>query len=139
MEKLLIITMLLFSGSILAQTGSIELNIKGINPKKGKEIRIAVYTKAGFLEKMFIQKIAVSKGKTKSVKLDDIQVGTYAIGVFQDENSDEIMNKNFMGKPIELNGFSKDAKGNFGPPKFKDAAFDVLKDQNTSLTIQLEK
>jgi len=63
----------------------------------------------------------------------------YAIALFQDENSDDKMNTNFMGKPNKLSGFSINASGNFDPPDFKDAAFMLVKNKPKSLTIHLKK
>ncbi len=139
MKKIIIIAILFISGNLIAQTGTIELTVSGINLKKGKNIKIAIYDEVGFLKEIKIQKIIQSKGKEITIELDDIEVGKYAIGVFQDENSDGEMNTNYMGKPKELNGFSNDVKGNFGPPDFNDASFDVLNDKSTKLVIHLMK
>lgn len=138
-KTMIIIALMIFTGNLFAQTGTIELTVLGINPKKGKNIKIAVYDKTGFLKEMLIQKTVTSKDKEITIKLDKIKVGNYAIAVFQDENSDGKMNTNFMGKPNELNGFSNDVKGNFGPPDFNDASFDVFDGKKTSLIIHLEK
>jgi len=139
MKKIFFIAMLFLSGILFAQKGTIEVSVKGINPKKGKEIRIGVYNKTGFLKKMFIQKIIVSKGTEVTILLNNVEIGKYAIVVFQDENSDGKMNTSFMGKPKELNGFSNDAKGNFGPPEFKNAVFNVIENKVINLIIHLEK
>jgi len=139
MKRILIMIMLFLSVGLFAQTGNIEVNISGINIQKGKEIRIALYKKSGFLKEMFIQKAAISKGKEINIKFENIQSGAYAIGVYQDENLDGKMNTNFIGKPKELNGFSNNAKGIFRAPKFKDASFNVFKNKTTFLDIKLEK
>ncbi|HIP34385.1 MAG TPA: DUF2141 domain-containing protein [Bacteroidia bacterium] len=139
MKKIIIIITLFISGNLIAQTGTIELTVSGINLKKGKNIKIAIYDEIGFLKEIKIQKTIQSKGKEIIIKLDDIEVGKYAIAVFQDENSDGKMNTNFMGKPKELSGFSNDAKGDFGPPEFNDASFDVFNDKSTKLVIHLMK
>jgi len=53
--------------------------------------------------------------------------GTYAISVFHDENANEKPMGNwtstFLGIPREGVGASNNAKGRFGPPKFRDAGF----------------
>ena len=139
MKKIIIIITLFISGNLIAQTGTIELTVSGINLKKGKNIKIAIYDKVGFLKEINIQKTILSIEKEIIIKLDDIEVGKYAIAVFQDENSDGKMNTNFMGKPKELSGFSNDAKGDFGPPEFNDASFDVFNDKSTKLVIHLMK
>lgn len=139
MKKIIIIAILFISGNLMAQTGTIELTVSGINLKKGKNIKIAIYEKVSFLKDIKIQKIIQSKGKETTIELDDIEIGKYAIAVFQDENSDEKMNTNFMGKPKELSGFSNNAKGSFGPPDFNDASFDVINGKSTKLVIHLIK
>ena len=139
MKKIIIIAILFISGNIIAQTGTIELTVSGINLKKGKNIKVAVYDKAGFLKEMNIQKTIQAKGKEITIELNDVEVGKYAIAVFQDENSDGKMNTNFMGKPIELSGFSNNVKGDFGPPDFNNTSFDVFNDKSIKLVIHLMK
>lgn len=138
MKKIITIVLLIFTGNLFAQTGTIELTVSGINPKKGKNIQIALYDKASFLKDINLQKTVRAKGKEITIEFNDIEVGKYAIAVFQDENSDGKMNTNFIGKPKELSGFSNDAKGNFGPPNFIDASFNVFDDKKTSLIIHLK-
>jgi uncharacterized protein (DUF2141 family) len=45
--------------------------------------------------------------------------------VYQDENANGQLDRNFIGIPKENYGFSRDAAGKFGPPGFDDAAIDV--------------
>jgi uncharacterized protein (DUF2141 family) len=60
-----------------------------------------------------------------------VPFGTYGVGVVHDENSNEKMDTNFLGKPREGYGASNDARGRFGPPSFEDARFSVDKDTVT--------
>lgn len=62
--------------------------------------------------------------------------GRYAARVFHDRNGNGELNSNLLGIPTEPWGFSNDAAGSFGPPKFDDAAFDLL-EAGTSITIHL--
>ncbi|MFX8281946.1 DUF2141 domain-containing protein, partial [Acinetobacter baumannii] len=41
--------------------------------------------------------------------------------VFQDANGNGRLDMNAMGMPVEPFGFSNDAVGNFGPPRFEQA------------------
>lgn len=59
------------------------------------------------------------------LSVDSLLYGTYAISVFHDENSNKVLDKNFLGIPKEGYGFSNNAKGNFGPPAFEAASFSV--------------
>ena len=52
----------------------------------------------------------------------EIPPGTYAIGVYIDENENEKLDTNFLGIPKEQYGFSNNAKA-FGIPKFEAASF----------------
>jgi uncharacterized protein (DUF2141 family) len=52
-----------------------------------------------------------------------ISLGTYAVSVVHDENSNGKLDTNFIGMPREGVGASNDAKGHMGPPKFSAASF----------------
>ena len=45
---------------------------------------------------------------------------------------------NFLGIPKEPFGFSNDAKGKFGPPKWNDAVF-IFNTSNQEVTLKLKK
>ncbi len=63
-------------------------------------------------------------GNTTTIKIKNLVVGTkYALAVYHDKNGNQKLDKNFLGIPTERYGFSKNARGMFGPPPFKDAAF----------------
>ncbi len=53
----------------------------------------------------------------------DVPDGTYAVAVFHDVNRNGQHDRNLFGVPREDYGFSNDARGSFGPPAFKSAAF----------------
>jgi len=57
--------------------------------------------------------------------LHDVAPGDYAVSAYQDLNGDGKLSTNMMGLPTEPYGFSNNARGAFGPPAFKDAAFTV--------------
>lgn len=45
----------------------------------------------------------------------DLKAGTYSVSIVYDEDSNGKLNTGFLGIPSELVGFSKNAKGTFGP------------------------
>lgn len=55
----------------------------------------------------------------------DLPNGDYAVTAYLDENGNGKMDYNVFGIPTELYGFSRNARGLAGPPKFVDAAFRV--------------
>jgi uncharacterized protein (DUF2141 family) len=56
-----------------------------------------------------------------TVTLRNLPDGPVAVTVFQDANGNGRMDMNAMGIPVEPYGFSNDAAGQFGPPKFEQA------------------
>lgn len=63
--------------------------------------------------------------------------GQYAATAFHDLDSNGKLNANFMGLPTEPYCFSNNARGNFGPPAFKDAAI-TLGEQDLTIELTLK-
>ena len=68
---------------------------------------------------------------------EDIPPGTYALAVIHDENSNGVLDTNWLGVPTEGYGFSNDAKGFLGAPLFSAAGF-AYDGRNLVLTISLQ-
>ncbi|HPI40429.1 MAG TPA: DUF2141 domain-containing protein [Pseudobdellovibrionaceae bacterium] len=69
-------------------------------------------------------KAEILSSQTAEFVFSDLEPGkNYALSVFHDENNNEKLDTNFLGMPKEGVGISNQAKGRFGPPKFKDAQF----------------
>lgn len=49
--------------------------------------------------------------------------GEYALSVFQDENNDRKLERNFIGMPKEPAALSNNLRPKFGPPRYKGATF----------------
>ncbi len=143
MNKQKIMTFLafiLFIGYASCQTGSIKIEIEGIENTKG-EIQIGVYNSANDFpdyEKIFIGGYAEALKFGALYKIEDIPIGKYAIAIWHDENSDKVLNKNIFGVPKEKYGFSNNVFGTFGPPDFEEASFYVVKGEVTILKIKLK-
>jgi len=66
--------------------------------------------------------IAINKN-IAIVEFDDLPFGDYAIKAFHDEDSNDDLNTNILGIPVEDYGFSNNARGMFGPPSWEDVKF----------------
>jgi len=62
-------------------------------------------------------------GKKATCVFSDVKEGRYAVALWHDVDDDQKLDTNFLGIPREPVGSSNNAKGSFGPPKFRDAAF----------------
>ena len=112
----------------------ISINIKGISNKNGK-MMIALYnSESTFLKKPFKVCMGLIKNDESKIVFNNIKPGVYAISCYHDENSNQKLDFNSMGIPKEPTAASNNAKGFFGPPKFKDAKFEIS-DKNKNLII----
>ena len=100
---------------------------------KGK-IYVALYnSEDSFLKKPIKGTIVTVENGKATATFEDVAAGTYAISSFYDKNGNGKLDTNFLGIPKEPTAMSNNAKGSFGPPKFKDAKFAM----NTNTTIQI--
>jgi len=101
----------------------LTVTVEGITPGQG-EVRIALFDNpTGFPESVPLahQNAPATKSSLNFV-FKDLAVGRYALSAFQDKNNNQRLDKSMLGTPTEPYGFSNDAHGSFGPPKFDDAA-----------------
>ena len=110
-----------------ANAASVIVEINGVRSAKGT-VRAALHNgAAGFPGKRApaAAKIAKANSGTVSIKFEGVTPGNYAVAVFHDENGNRKLDTNLVGAPTEGYGFSRDARGAFGPPNFKSATFTV--------------
>lgn len=60
-----------------------------------------------------------------TVTLHDVEPGTYGVQVMHDVNGNGELDANMLGIPKEPWAFSNNAKGKFGPAKWKDVQFTI--------------
>ena len=70
----------------------------------------------------------------EQVVFKDLAAGEYAIKIYQDENSNQKLDFNFIGIPKEGYGYSNNV-GRFGRPKYQEAKFTV--EEKTEVQIEL--
>ena len=110
----------------LDKSGKIEVLVTNLRNSNGK-IGINLFSgKKGFpakheaaLKKVFSD----IKDNSCTVIFEDVPYGAYAVSVFHDENVNLKLDTTIIGMPKEGVGASNNAKGRFGPPKYKDASF----------------
>jgi len=67
--------------------------------------------------------------------IEDLEAGVYAVSVLHDVNGNGKVDTNFLGIPKEPLGMSNNAKGRFGPPKWKDSKFEFTGDLTIKIRI----
>jgi len=63
------------------------------------------------------------RGRRAEVCFHGLPPGRYAVAYFHDANGNGRLDTNLLGQPVEDYGFSGRARGLFGPPRFREAAF----------------
>jgi uncharacterized protein (DUF2141 family) len=112
---------------LCSQAADITLEVEGLDTTRlqGASLMVAVFTEpASWLRQpqagqRFSLEAAV--GGKLTVVLNDLPEGPLAFSLFQDANANSRLDMNAMGIPVEPYGFSNNATGSFGPPKFEQA------------------
>lgn len=82
-------------------------------------------------------KITKSNQASLTVSFDELPDGTYAIAAFHDVNGNKQLDTSGLGLPTERYGFSRNARGMFGPPNYKSATIKV-DDNNRQLKFRIK-
>lgn len=135
-----VLIFLLFASKAFSQTGTVVVNIQGIQPSKGGEVTTGIFKKENF-PKVGKQMVSIEKdvvGNNMQVVFSNIPAGTYGVVAYQDIDKNKDLKTNFVGFPKEPIGFSNGAQIKFGPPAFEDAKVTVESGKTLTLTITLQ-
>ncbi|MFC5461506.1 DUF2141 domain-containing protein [Massilia niabensis] len=117
-----------------ATAATVQVRVAGVTAK-GK-VNVAVCDKERFLKQCAYSASAAAQAGETLVIVKGVPPGTWAVVAYQDENTNGVLDTNFLGIPKEPYGFSRDARSKFGPPGFEDAAIEVG-DEATAATVRL--
>ena len=131
--SILVVVIISITNIITAQNKTITATILNISSDKGI-VKFALYNKINFRLKPLQSEIGnIENGKT-TITFKEVAGGEYAIVCYHDKNSNDKMDFQPNGMPLEAYGASNNVM-NFGPPRFDDAKFTVV-DKNVSLEIK---
>jgi len=123
MNRLYTVILTIGFTSVLAHAADLTITVKGVRSADGA-VFLAVYDSDKSFMKVpqakTTRRMNASKGDLKIV-IHDLPPGNYAIASYHDENGNGKLDTNALGIPEEGYGFSNDARGMFGPPKFSEA------------------
>jgi uncharacterized protein (DUF2141 family) len=121
----------------LARAADLTVRVDGLTTAKGKVMLAVDDSAAAWDDKapdLATGSVPAAVGEV-SYTFKDLKPGTYAVGIFQDENSNGKLDSNFLGIPKEGFGFSNNPKL-MRKPTFDEAHFTLGAD-NTSIVIHL--
>ncbi|MFD1064173.1 DUF2141 domain-containing protein [Winogradskyella litorisediminis] len=130
---------LLLQGNISnAQTNDthdITVHVSGLKNNKGK-LLVGLYNSENqFLSERYKDIEGKINNQKSTFVFKDIPTGIYAISFIHDKNDNGKLDTNFMGIPREDYGCSNNAKGFMGPPKWKDAKFELTDDKTITISL----
>jgi uncharacterized protein (DUF2141 family) len=111
-----------------AKWASIRVRVEGFRNTQG-HARLALFRgPEGFPDdpSRFVRASRIPiRGDAVEVVWSGLEPGSYAVSYIHDENDDGVMNKSFLGLPLEGGGFSRNAAGTFGPPAYEEAQLEL--------------
>jgi uncharacterized protein (DUF2141 family) len=124
---------------VIAQAADLIITVKGVRSSDGA-VFVAVYdSESSFMKPPLAKaarKLDAKKGELKIV-IPGLPAGKYAVASYHDENNNGKLDTNALGMPEEGYGFSNDARGTLGPPRFTEAAFDFDGKADRSITFSI--
>ena len=119
------------------EEGEISIKIKGIE-NKGGIMMIALFKEDDKFLKIpsYYQEVEVYDETEIEVVFKNLPYKKYAVSIYHDINENGELDSNMVMIPKEPIGFSNDYFPKFGPPKFKNAAFD-LNQSEIDMTVNL--
>ena len=78
----------------------------------------------------------IEAGRARIV-IGDLTPGVFALSVLHDEDGDRKVKTGMFGIPREGIGFSRNARGMFGPPRFADARLTLAAGANLTVSIRM--
>ena len=119
-----------------AYAGTVEVRVTGVEGNEGS-VQVAVCDKERFLKQCRYSATAPAQAGETVVTVQGVPAGTWAVLSFQDVNRNGELDRNLIGIPTENYGFSREARGTFGPPTFEQAAV-AVKDEPITVQVKLK-
>lgn len=107
---------------------TVTVEVLNVDRDEGTMVLTIYDSKKAWLKRgMMQEKLEVNGADTVTFTLQ-LPPGEYAFHAYQDLDDNGKMKANFIGIPKEPTAVSNNAKGKFGPPKYKDAMVAVAEE-----------
>ncbi len=136
-KKIYCCLMMLGSSAFAAQEHKLTVAINGLKPAVGS-VYVAVYNREdGWLKDQGSFKSSVVTAKEAELKLEFLlPQGAYAVQVFQDLNSNGKLDMRWLPPgPDEPWGVSNNRTDRIGPPRYKDAEFEITAEKEVMINL----
>ncbi len=116
---------------------TLTVEVSGAEANAGQAIFDLFDSKDNFLDSPVLSQTMKidSEGRARFV-ITDLPAGKYAFYVIHDEDSNGELKTGFLGIPKEKVAVSNNVVPRFGPPKYRDAEFDLNDSITMSVSLQ---
>ena len=147
MNKFFLVLILFLNMELISQNNPelFELKLNISNIESSGNLMIAVWSNSDSWDNNMTnssgQRVGFDYGFKEKVQKGNFSTtinlpkGVYLISILLDKNLNNILDKNFIGIPVEQYGFSSKEKIRFRKPKFDEGSIEFFK--NTILNIEL--
>ena len=147
MNKFFLVLILFLNTQLISQNNPelFELKLNISNIESSGNLMIAVWSNSDSWDNNMTnssgQRVGFDYGFKEKVQKGNFSTtinlpkGVYLISILLDKNLNNILDKNFVGIPVEQYGFSSKEKIRFRKPKFDEGSIEFFK--NTILNIEL--
>jgi uncharacterized protein (DUF2141 family) len=119
--KALNLAFVLASLTFSVQSAELQVSIDHIKSDQGVILAQLFKSEENYKTgKSLENKMLSAKTGAGELKFENLEPGEYVVRMYHDENNNQKMDSNAFGMPTEGYGFSNEAIGNMGPPKYKD-------------------
>jgi uncharacterized protein (DUF2141 family) len=125
-----------FPATAGGQNQTLTVIIRNIRSDTGTVAAALYRSDKEFMKKTWQSRSTPSRPGQVELVFENIPAGDYAVSVMHDVNKNGELDKNPIGIPKEGFGFSNNALGKFGPPKFKDAKFTIPPEKTLVITLK---
>ena len=120
--------------------GVVEVRVEGIASSRGTVYASIFLSPEGFpgdKSMAFAYRAAPARDGTIVLVFENVPAGEFVVAVLHDADANEELSFNLLGMPKEDYGFSRDARGKFGPPAFEKAAVPLQAGESKTLTVNV--
>lgn len=121
--------------AVSANAADLSFEVTGQQLAGGK-LRAALFADSASFLGTPLKVAEVAASDVAMVVFRDLPAGSYAVTVYQDNNGNNKLDRGLFNIPTEPYGFSRDARGDGGPPKFRDAQVE-LREPSAKFTVKL--
>ena len=118
------------------QDQTLTVVIRNIRSDTGTVAAALYQSEKEFMRKNWQSRSTPSRVGEVQLVFENVPAGEYAVSVMHDANNNGELDKSSIGIPKEGFGFSNNALGKFGPPKFKEAKFTTPLEKTLVITLK---